>query len=83
MPSTCFVERGGCALLQFDRGAHCCAVVQGMLPGVLRGLNATVFAYGATGSGKTHTMVGDASDPGLMVLSVHDVFEHMVGGAHI
>ena len=56
---------------------------QGMLPGVLRGLNATVFAYGATGSGKTHTMVGDASDPGLMVLSMNDVFEHMVCSLHI
>jgi kinesin family protein 18/19 len=33
-----------------------------------------VFAYGATGSGKTHTMVGDQTDPGLMVLSLRDVF---------
>ena len=27
--------------------------------GVMGGLNGTVFAYGATGSGKTHTMVGE------------------------
>ena len=27
-----------------------------LLNGVLEGFNATVFAYGATGSGKTHTM---------------------------
>jgi len=27
--------------------------------GVVEGLNGTVFAYGATGSGKTHTMVGE------------------------
>lgn len=27
--------------------------------GVAQGLNGTVFAYGATGSGKTHTMVGE------------------------
>ena len=33
-----------------------------------------MFAYGATGSGKTHTMVGNQSDPGLMVLSLRDVF---------
>jgi kinesin family protein 18/19 len=44
------------------------------IAGVLRGTNATVFAYGATGSGKTHTMVGDTRDPGLMVLSLRDVF---------
>ncbi|RWW62074.1 hypothetical protein BHE74_00030816 [Ensete ventricosum] len=30
--------------------------VSAVIPGVLRGLNATVFAYGATGSGKTYTM---------------------------
>ncbi|KAK9804474.1 hypothetical protein WJX73_006365 [Symbiochloris irregularis] len=51
--------------------------VQALVPGVLKGLNGTVFAYGATGSGKTHTMVGDANDPGLMVLSMNDVFELM------
>lgn len=48
-----------------------------LVHGVLRGLNATVFAYGATGSGKTHTMVGDDQDPGLMVLSLRDIFEHI------
>ncbi|WOL14055.1 kinesin-like protein KIN-10C [Canna indica] len=30
--------------------------VGSVIPGVFRGLNATVFAYGATGSGKTYTM---------------------------
>lgn len=32
--------------------------IQDLAAGVSRGLNATVVAYGATGSGKTHTMVG-------------------------
>ena len=45
-----------------------------LVRGVLSGVNATVFAYGATGSGKTHTMVGRADDPGLMILSLRDVF---------
>lgn len=48
--------------------------MQGLISGVLRGLNATVFAYGATGSGKTHTMVGVPEDPGLMILSMNDIF---------
>jgi len=26
-----------------------------LIPGILDGFNATVFAYGATGAGKTHT----------------------------
>lgn len=30
--------------------------VSAVIPGIFQGLNATVFAYGATGSGKTYTM---------------------------
>ncbi|KAI4456343.1 kinesin-related [Holotrichia oblita] len=41
---------------------------------VLNGYNATVFAYGATGAGKTHTMVGDPSQPGIMVRALNDLF---------
>jgi kinesin family protein 5 len=32
---------------------------------VLGGYNATVFAYGQSGSGKTHTMEGSKTDPSL------------------
>ncbi|KAG8042166.1 hypothetical protein G9C98_000157 [Cotesia typhae] len=35
---------------------------------IIDGYNATVFAYGATGAGKTHTMVGSAEEPGVMVI---------------
>lgn len=45
-----------------------------IVDGVVRGLNATIFAYGATGSGKTHTMAGTPEDPGLMVLSLQSIF---------
>ncbi|XWS45073.1 hypothetical protein CRYUN_Cryun15aG0105300 [Craigia yunnanensis] len=45
------------------------------ISGVVQGLNATVFAYGSTGSGKTYTMVGTQRDPGLMVLSLHTIFD--------
>ncbi|XP_063916850.1 kinesin-like protein KIF19 isoform X2 [Zophobas morio] len=46
---------------------------------VLNGYNATVFAYGATGAGKTHTMVGDSSQPGIMVRALNDIFETVKG----
>mmetsp|Transcript_22706 Transcript_22706/g.57847 ORF Transcript_22706/g.57847 Transcript_22706/m.57847 type:complete len:512 (-) Transcript_22706:715-2250(-) len=46
---------------------------------VLDGYNGSVFAYGATGSGKTHTMIGVESDPGVMVRTMHDIFEAMSG----
>ena len=32
---------------------------QHLIQGVLNGFNSTVFAYGATGAGKTHTMLGN------------------------
>ncbi|XP_044009041.1 kinesin-like protein KIF19 isoform X1 [Aphidius gifuensis] len=41
---------------------------------IINGYNATVFAYGATGAGKTHTMVGNPSDPGIMVRALNDIF---------
>ena len=39
---------------------------QFLIEGVLNGFNSTVFAYGATGAGKTYTMLGDAQTPGIM-----------------
>lgn len=33
--------------------------VSAVIPGIFRGFNATIFAYGATGSGKTYTMQVD------------------------
>jgi centromeric protein E len=43
---------------------------------VLDGFNGTVFAYGQTSSGKTHTMHGDMdTEPGIVPLAVRDVFD--------
>ncbi|XP_063995709.1 kinesin-like protein KIF19 isoform X1 [Diachasmimorpha longicaudata] len=41
---------------------------------IIDGFNATVFAYGATGAGKTHTMVGSSAEPGVMVRALNDIF---------
>ncbi|WOK99572.1 kinesin-like protein KIN-8B [Canna indica] len=49
--------------------------ISSTIAGVIQGLNATIFAYGSTGSGKTYTMVGTSKDPGLMVLSLHTIFD--------
>ena len=53
------------------------ATVAPLIPGLLQGYNATVFAYGATGSGKTYTMVGSPKDKGLMVLSLEETFRRI------
>ncbi|RNA27631.1 Kinesin KIF19, partial [Brachionus plicatilis] len=45
-----------------------------LLPGVINGYNATVFAYGATGAGKTYTMLGTEEEPGIMFRTLHELF---------
>ena len=47
-----------------------------LIQGVLDGYNATVFAYGNTGAGKTHTMIGSKAEPGIMVRVMDDLFKH-------
>ncbi|CAA2974241.1 kinesin KIN-10B [Olea europaea subsp. europaea] len=47
--------------------------VSPLIPGIFEGYNATVFAYGATGSGKTYTMQGSDELPGLMSLSMSNI----------
>lgn len=47
--------------------------VRPLIHGVFHGCNATVFAYGATGSGKTYTMQGTDENPGLMPLAMSRV----------
>jgi hypothetical protein len=37
-----------------------------ILKKALEGYNGTIFAYGQTGTGKTHCIMGSDSDPGLI-----------------
>ena len=45
-----------------------------LIEGVVNGYNATVFAYGATGAGKTYTMLGKETNPGIMPLTLKELF---------
>ncbi|XP_042440404.1 kinesin-like protein KIN-8A [Zingiber officinale] len=45
-----------------------------LVEGVLQGRNGSVFCYGATGAGKTYTMLGTIENPGVMVLAIKDLF---------
>ncbi|KAK5850802.1 hypothetical protein PBY51_001647 [Eleginops maclovinus] len=49
--------------------------VKPILPHVLNGQNASVFAYGPTGAGKTHTMMGSSDQPGVIPRAVREVFK--------
>lgn len=48
--------------------------VRDLVGHVMNGFNGTVFAYGMTGTGKTHSMQGTAADPGIIPLSAETLF---------
>ncbi|NXO83035.1 KI18A protein, partial [Sitta europaea] len=48
-----------------------------LIEGFLNGYNCTVLAYGATGAGKTHTMLGSPEDPGVMYLTMITLYKRM------
>lgn len=50
-----------------------------LLDSVLDGFNATVFAYGATGCGKTHTILGTPLDPGVIFLTMKELYQKIEG----
>ena len=53
------------------------ATTRSLLDSVLDGYNATVFAYGATGCGKTHTITGTVQQPGIIFLTMQELFERI------
>ena len=56
----------------YDEGAF------GLVESVMQGYNGTIFAYGQTGCGKTHTMIGvkgDKSQKGI----IPNAFDHIFG----
>jgi kinesin family protein 3/17 len=60
---------------QCDIYEHCAADI---IANVLEGYNGTIFAYGQTGTGKTHTMSGNERceiEKGIMPRSFGDIFK--------
>ena len=39
--------------------------------------NCSVFVYGATGAGKTHTMLGSENNPGITFRTVKELYERI------
>lgn len=56
--------------------ASCASLVVGVAS---QQFNATCFCYGATGAGKTYTMLGTEGNPGVMVLALHDLYSRLQG----
>ncbi len=53
--------------------------VKSSVDATLKGINSTIFAYGQTSSGKTHTMFGKEScifdEPGIVPRCINDIFK--------
>lgn len=52
-------------------------VVQPVIDSAMDGFNVTVFAYGQTCSGKTHTMTGTGEEPGMVQLAINHIFDQI------
>lgn len=48
------------------------------LDSVLNGYNCSVFAYGATSAGKTHTMLGSPNNPGVIFLTMMELYKRLM-----
>lgn len=48
-----------------------------MIDKLFEGFNCTIFAYGMTGSGKTYTMSGSKSGPGIIPMCVDTIFDRI------
>lgn len=48
-----------------------------LITSLLDGYNCSVFAYGATGAGKTHTMLGNKEDLGITYRTVAELFSEI------
>ncbi|EFP91437.2 uncharacterized protein PGTG_17393 [Puccinia graminis f. sp. tritici CRL 75-36-700-3] len=51
--------------------------VHDMVIKIFEGVTATIFTFGCTGSGKTHTLQGSANDPGITPRAVRTIFERV------
>jgi centromeric protein E len=57
--------------------------VQGIVTAAMQGFHGTVFAYGQTSTGKSHTISGTAADPGIIPLAVEDCFAFVAVSADL
>jgi centromeric protein E len=48
--------------------------VSSLVRATVRGYNTTIFAYGSTGSGKSFTMTGNSSAPGIVPRAISEIF---------
>ncbi|XP_052752741.1 kinesin-like protein Klp68D isoform X1 [Galleria mellonella] len=81
--------KGEDKLFTYDAAYDCSAdtqtlydeMVRPLVASVLDGFNGCVFAYGQTGTGKTHTMEGTADDEGVIPRAFRHIWSHIENNA--
>lgn len=53
------------------------AVARPSIESLMEGYNSTIFAYGQTGAGKTHTMMGTEAQPGIIPRAIRHIFDEI------
>ncbi|XP_066249528.1 uncharacterized protein [Euwallacea similis] len=53
------------------------SIVHPLVLSCLEGINCTIFAYGQTSSGKTHTVMGEKGTPGILKYMVDNIFKYI------
>ncbi|KAJ2073101.1 hypothetical protein GGH13_002231 [Coemansia sp. S155-1] len=56
--------------------------VRPLVETMFSGMSATVFCYGVTGAGKTHTIQGTETEPGIIPRAVEHIFMHQERDHH-
>lgn len=52
--------------------------IRQVIRAAMEGFNGTVFAYGQTASGKTHTMMGNEQEIGIIPLAIQELFSFIL-----
>ncbi|KAL0224058.1 hypothetical protein P9112_003448 [Eukaryota sp. TZLM1-RC] len=53
------------------------SLVSPIVSQAIEGFHGTVFAYGQTAAGKTHSMMSSHDDPGVVYRALSDIFDHI------
>lgn len=51
------------------------SIVKPIIDAAIEGFNGTVYSYGQSNSGKTHTMIGSLEEPGIIPLSIQYIYK--------
>ena len=61
----------------YSHNLHFLGTTKDLVDVIFNGYNCSVFVYGATGAGKTHTMLGSDGNPGIIFRTVMELYNRI------